>query len=465
MPAGEVDDRQPAHPQAGLARQEHAVVVGATVPDGVQEPCDRLGRDRASRVAVDKAYDAAHFSVSARKSMKDLKFKRWRPHNSNRANPRVSAPERVIRVLHLLAPAREGGQETVVRLLGRGMKSAADLEAGVLVLNQIGGEHPFASAARADGLDVREVRSGARHYLREARDVAAMAREGGWNLLHTHGYHADLVGRLAARRARVPVIATAHGTTGGGWKNRLYEKLQWWAWRGFDRVIAVSAPLAARMEASGIDSARVVMIRNAFEAGPSLTRAQARERLGVPAEGQRVGWVGRLDVEKGPDVMIDALAELRRKDVSLSMIGRGPMEPALREQARTRGIDAQVSWHNAVRGAAELMPAFDLFAMSSRTEGTPMVLFEAMSAEVPVVTTSVGGVPDVVTAKEALLVSAERPADLASAMAAALDDAPASRARAASARARLARDFGLAPWIERHRRLYDDVLQSHEQSR
>lgn len=363
------------------------------------------------------------------------------------------------RVLNLVAPAAEGGLETVVRLLSRESRKRA-LDVGVLVLNQLGGAHPFSLAALADGAELAEVPSGRRRYLSEARSVAMYLREGGWSVLHTHGYHADIVGRIASRRAGFPIVTTAHGTTGGDWKNRLYERLQWWTWRSFDRVIAVSAPLASRIVASGVPSDRVRTIRNAWEPGSVMTRAAARLDLGLPVEGQRIGWIGRLGAEKGPDVMLDAMAELGRPDVQLSMIGRGPMEEGLRHQASARGI-ARVTWHGAVPNAGARLAAFDVVVLSSRTEGTPMVLFEAMSAQVPVVTTAVGGIPDVVRASEAMLVPPERPAELAAAILATLDDPEAARRRAGAARARLAAEFGAASWIARHRELYEEVVQTH----
>jgi glycosyltransferase involved in cell wall biosynthesis len=105
------------------------------------------------------------------------------------------------------------------------------------------------------------------------------------------------------------------------------------------------------------------------------------------------------------------------------------------------------------------MAAFDGFVLSSRTEGTPIALLEAMATETPVVATAVGGVPFVVAAgTEALLVPPEDPVALAAALGAALDDRDASARRARAAHARLASDFAFGPWLDRHRTLYQSVL-------
>jgi glycosyltransferase involved in cell wall biosynthesis len=177
--------------------------------------------------------------------------------------------------------------------------------------------------------------------------------------------------------------------------------------------------------------------------------------LGIDQDAFQVGWVGRLSPEKGPDLLLEALGMLRGLPARASIIGDGHESASLRTRCRVLGIEDRVCWHGVVRSAGRVLRAFDVLVLSSRREGTPMVLFEAMAAEVPIVATSVGGVPDVLTPAEAWLV----PADNAHALASAIRDAVTNRAaacqRAKAARHRLDVAHRSHEWVSRYEEVYD----------
>jgi glycosyltransferase involved in cell wall biosynthesis len=111
-----------------------------------------------------------------------------------------------------------------------------------------------------------------------------------------------------------------------------------------------------------------------------------------------------------------------------------------------------------VNDAPRLYRGFDLFVLSSRTEGTPIALFEVMDAEIPVVATAVGGVPAVVSSAEAVLIPPEDPRALAQAIRSTYDGRAPARARAAAARLRLRTQYAVGPWLDRYDRLYTDLV-------
>jgi glycosyltransferase involved in cell wall biosynthesis len=133
------------------------------------------------------------------------------------------------------------------------------------------------------------------------------------------------------------------------------------------------------------------------------------------------------------------------------------MRRSLDAQAGALGLNGRIRWHGVVPDSARVLGAFDVCVLSSRTEGTPMVLFEAMAAGVPVVATAVGGVPDVVSSREAVLVPSDDPVVLADRIRDLYDNAGPARERARAARARLERDFAVAPWLARYEAIYREV--------
>lgn len=361
-------------------------------------------------------------------------------------------------MVHLLAPAPFGGLETVVTSLCEGLVERGHRVTVAAVVDPATRveEHPFLRRAAGLSADLRLLRVGGRGYLRERRLVRELLEEVRPGVLHTHGYRPDLLDAPVAARMGIGTVTTVHGFTRGSGKNRVYEWLQRRAFRGFDAVAAVSAPLLEELAASGVPRARLELVPNALPSLPDpLPAAEARARLGIPAEGFHLAWVGRLSHEKGPDLLLEALTRLVGSDWTASVVGDGPLGPPLRERWRSEGREG-VRWHGVVDGFSRYLAGVDCLVMSSRTEGTPMVLLEAMASGVPVVATAVGGIPDVAR-DAAVLVRPEDPA----ALAAALDDVrrdPERRRNMAEAGLRVVRErFQTAVWLGRYEAIYRRV--------
>ncbi len=365
------------------------------------------------------------------------------------------------KILHILAPAEVGGLESVVRSLASAQQAQGHLVAAAAVVDRESPEHPWVAAARADGIPVYPCPIPPRAYHRERAAIARICRTLGPEIVHTHGYRPDVLAGGVARRLGLATVTTVHGFTGGGIRNRFYEWLQLRAFRRFDAVVAVARPLGARLAAAGVPRERLHVIPNAYAApGAPLARDAARTMLGVPPGGYRLGWAGRLSREKGADVLIEALGLVRDLPIGLSVLGTGREGAALGARAGALGVSDRVQWHGTVPDAARTLLAFDCFVLSSRTEGTPMVLFEAMAAGVPVVATAVGGVPDIVSAEEALLVRSEDPVALAGAIRAVYTEPAPAAARARAARRRLDSDYGVAGWVARYDAIYAAVTRA-----
>lgn len=363
-------------------------------------------------------------------------------------------------VLHLLAPSPVGGLEAVVESLARGQRGrGVDVHVGAVVEPEAR-PHPFVGGLLAADMPVAPLVVPHRAYLTEMRALRQLLDRVDPDVVHTHGYRADVLGGFVARRAARPLVSTIHGFTGGGRKNRVYEWLQRRSLLRFDAVAAVSRPLGRELAETGLDVDRLHLVPNAWSPSHDvLRRGDARRRLGLPEGAFVVGWVGRLSREKGADVLLRAVARTAdRPPMLASLVGDGAQEESLRELASELGIADAVRFHGRVPDAAELYRAFDVFVLSSRTEGTPVSLFEAVEAGVPVVATRVGGVPDVAADGEhALLVPPEEPEVLARAVARVREDPDGAEERARRARCRLQEEFAVEPWLDRYQAIYRDV--------
>jgi glycosyltransferase involved in cell wall biosynthesis len=378
-----------------------------------------------------------------------------RPAAADRAQPAGSLPDRYS-VLHVVAPGEVGGLERVVHALAVGQHRRGNRVMVAAVLSPAAEEdHDFLRPLRVAGVEVTALRQAVRDYAGERREVARIAREHGTEVLHTHGYRPDVVDSGVARSLGVPRVTTVHGFTGGDWKNRLYEWLQRRSFRRFDGVVAVSRPMAEHLARSGVPRRRLHVVPNAWAADqPLLDREAARRALGIESDHLRIGWVGRLSHEKGADVLLDALARCGDLPLHASFLGGGAEADALRVRAESLALGSRVSWSGPVPDAGRYFGAFDLFVLSSRTEGTPIALFEAMAAGVPVVASRVGGVPDVVSSKEARLVAPDDPGALAAAIREVVLDPTSAARRAGAASRRLHDEFRLEPWLDRYDTLY-----------
>lgn len=371
-----------------------------------------------------------------------------------------------ISILHLLAPARFGGLETVVTSLTPALAAIGTRVTVALVVTPDDADqtHPVARALEGTGVGVETMVVAVRDYLGERRRVRELIERHSVDVLHTHGYRPDVVDAPVARRMGIPTVSTAHGHTGfmgGGLKGKVYEWLQARAWRRFDAVIAVSSALASSLGADGVSAERIHLLPNAWM--PSMAwkdRDRARAELDLPPHVPVVGWVGRMGREKAPDIMIRAAAEVRATDVVFSMIGDGPERASAQGLVSELAIDDRVRWHGSIAHAGSLMKALDALVLTSWTEGTPMVLLEAMAAGVPIVSTAVGGVPAVVSSDEARLCEPGAVEEIARAIDRVLSDPEEAHRMAAAAKQRLETDFAVDPWARRHLEIYESLLRT-----
>jgi glycosyltransferase involved in cell wall biosynthesis len=294
------------------------------------------------------------------------------------------------------------------------------------------------------------------------RELRGTLRSFAPDIVQTHNYRVTILAWLLSR-GRVPWrwIGFFHGATNEDFKVRIYNWLDRRLLPGAERVVVMARSQIAYLggpAAFGVGQLRqiynAVLPNAAVGAPPAAVMTLPRPAIGV---------VGRLSPEKGVDVLLDAFVQVRtaRPTASLVVAGDGPERRNLEAQATRLGIADAVTFLGTVLPVEPLYPLLDLVVLPSRSEGLPNVMLEAFRADVPVVATRVGAVPEVLEGTDAgRMVPPEDPLRLAEAIVAALDaaNAPGSRAAAARARAEVVARFSLPSRVRAHLDLYDEVL-------
>ena len=281
-----------------------------------------------------------------------------------------------------------------------------------------------------------------------------LVRERDIALVHTHMPAPAVAARLALRGRAPAFVHTEHNL----WDR--YRPATRWANRvTYGRNAAVIAVSEAVARSVGGARPQPEVVVHGVEAamGPPGDPAEARARLGLPGDGPVVGTVGNFTAKKDHATLVRALA-LLPDDVHLVLVGLGPLEADLRAQVAREGLVDRVTFAGSRDDVATLLPAFDVFALSSRYEGLPIALLEAMAAGRPCVATRVGGVPEVIShGEDGVLVAPGDPDALARALTTVLDD-PARRADLGRRAAARAEDFRLDAAVTRIEAVYDRVL-------
>lgn len=302
---------------------------------------------------------------------------------------RSSGLEGQLRVLEVVGNASVGGVESAVRSLVE--RLSAD---GALVTCICPYESPFTAALRALGCELYITPMGDDPPWRSIQLTLEVARLHGCQLIHGHMPMAHVLAGLAGSLARLPVLATVHGM------NVTSHELGICRATG-SHLIAVCQQAFTQALAMGVPAERLALIPNGVDLQqfrPAPRDGAFRASLGIPDDVPLVGFVGRLDHEKGPDLFLRALAHVFHRHPTLHavMVGDGALAPGLPALAAELGLDGRLHMAGFRKVDARVYCSLDILAQTSRSEGMPLVLLEAMACGVPVVALAVGGVPEVI---------------------------------------------------------------------
>jgi len=365
-----------------------------------------------------------------------------------------------IKLVHVIDDLGLGGaQRQLVELL-RGLDRRR-FEVSVIALSQT--KIAYADAIRQLGIPLTLIPHAGAWSWSMLNRLTRTLRSLRPRIVQTWLFTADLYGRLAATRSRVARIVSTV---------RSVEPDKPWHYILVDRVLRrrthrfiVNAEAVGRMLAAreGVPRDRIELIYNGVDLAhwdPSKRDGVVRETLGLRGERPLIGIVGRLAPVKDHETFLRAAALLVRAmpQAQWVIVGEGPLRDSLERLRRALQLESCVHFMGAHARMEDVYVALDVVVVSSRYEGCSNVILEAMAMGKPVIATSVGGNPELITPRTGVLVPPGDPQRLAQAMITLLNDPPRARDLGAAARREVEARFSLARMIDATQRCYETLL-------
>lgn len=227
------------------------------------------------------------------------------------------------------------------------------------------------------------------------------------DIVHSHKMGSNIWAALAGTRSHTPVVAHEHNfSEHAGLSRRMIDR--YIIAPRVHKLVCVSESVAQVVCAHGTPHDKICVIPNGVRLQGVIDRTAAQAELGIDPGPMTIGIVGRLRPEKAHEVLIDAMKVLADRDISARavIVGDGPCRADLEQQVSTLGIGQSIVFAGEHRDASRLAKAFDIGVISSHWEGLPLAALEIMAAGVPLVSTAVGGLVDLLDGEVGLLVPA-----------------------------------------------------------
>jgi glycosyltransferase involved in cell wall biosynthesis len=369
-------------------------------------------------------------------------------------------------LVHLTASTFFGGPERQMLGLARALPDAA--RTTFAAFHEGGRGQAFLNEVRAHGFPTVALTADFPKVFAAVRELAGVLRATACDVLLCHGYKANIIGRLAARRAGVSAVAVSRGWTGESRKVKLYEWLDRRHLRFMDHVVCVSEGQAAKVRRwCRVPASRLSVIRNsarlsAFETADPTARARLLSFFVSDAAVSRIVLgAGRFSPEKGFGVLVEAAAAICKENprAGVVLFGEGPLRGDLEAQVARLGLTGRVVLPGFRTDLDSLIGGADVVVLPSYTEGLPNVALEASAAAVPVVATAVGGTPEVIAdGATGFLVPPGEPAAIAAQVGALLRDPDLCARFGTAGRARMRDLFTFDAQAKAYLQLIDTLL-------
>ena len=288
-------------------------------------------------------------------------------------------------------------------------------------------------------------------------------------LLHCHEEKSRFYGLLAARRCKIPVVATHHNWIRGNWISNTFQYLDAFLLTRCKHIAAVSNDVSQMMGTFKIPKKKISIVPNGIDLTP-FHNAQSKQhdstalkkQLNLPVGVPIVGIFGRLTAAKGHHYLLRAAKQLRTQwpQVHYLIVGDGELRAELQQLTFDLGLAEQVTFTGFRDNVIDFYPLLDILVLASITEGTPMVLLEAMAMNIPIISTKVGGIKDILTdSHDSILLEAKDVTNLTQALYTLLDN-PNEAARLAANAAQTIEHYSSKHMAAKYEKIYYAIINN-----
>ena len=302
------------------------------------------------------------------------------------------------------------------------------------------------------------------NFLKGLKRLWSLLRTENFDVIETFTLHSNIPGMILSKLAGIPVrMATHHGKVGNvsAWQEKFHLLIIGWF---ASVVVAVSSEVRDQLVASGINPRRIVIIPNGIKiSAPNLEeQKKLRQELRLRNDQIVLVSVGRLVYQKAQSVLINAMREVlaQRPEIILYIAGEGPLRGELQKQIDSYGLHDQIYLLGNRKDVLTLLSIAHIFVLSSRWEGLPMALLEAMGSGLPVVATEVEGVNEVLQQNiQGLLVPSEDAKALAIALFLLINDPQQRNKMGMEARKRIEESYTTDIMCEKYLKAMSDPIR------
>lgn len=362
-----------------------------------------------------------------------------------------------MKVLNLIDSLYAGGAESLLKNFLIEAKKYPDIQIDVCTLYS---RNVFKDDLFKNGVNVFELALPFKYDFRGVFKLVRLIRNNNYDIVHVHLFPADLFGALASLfvNRKVKFIFSEHSIYNRRRSIRLYKPIDLFVYSRYKKIICVSNLVKQELVhyIPKIKS-KTIVIRNAIPVKDQIN--ESKHKI------YDVLFVGRLERAKGVDVLISGVHEIKSAqhfNITVALVGDGSLKKDYEKLVKELDLEENVKFLGIRRDVEELMQMSKIFVLPSRWEGLPIVILEAMANGIPIISTKVGGIPEVIEdGANGLLVDPESPTELAEKISYLLNNPSFAEELSKNAFEKIKMEYSIESYTRKILCLYEEALNEY----